>query len=178
VPLITIGDFVWIDQNQPGTPGAGIQAPGDAPVVNVAVQLESSTGTILFKTTTDNKGLYKITSANYFFALNTPYFVSIPMGDSAIAVPQLTPVVAFAGNNPALDSNGVLNLAVGEVCVVWCVCARAHAMCVIALSVVARNSAVCVVRHHQSDDRLWLCRAAAQGCHARQLCLVRLTMSL
>jgi protocatechuate 3,4-dioxygenase beta subunit len=65
IPLASIGDYVWFDQN-----GDGVQDVGEPPISGVVVHLLDPNGNIIATTTTDSNGYY--------------IFDQLPPGDYAI----------------------------------------------------------------------------------------------
>lgn len=117
VQVITLGDLVWIDEEQATVAGHGVQqASGNRPVPNVAVLLYAGTGAMTpqFRTTTDASGIWRITSFDTDLVPGTTYVVAVPTSDAAITSRMLTPVAALQGGNVARDSNGVNDAARGE----------------------------------------------------------------
>jgi hypothetical protein len=117
VKVITIGDLVWIDEEQAGVAGFGVQqATGNRPVPNVPVRLYAGAAstTPQFVTSTDASGVYRITSFDTNLVPGTVYVVAVPTNDAAITSRQLTPVPPTLGTNTQRDSNGAADATRSE----------------------------------------------------------------
>jgi SdrD B-like domain/PKD domain len=85
----SIGDFVWSDTN-----GNGIQEAGEVGINGVTVELKNAAGVVIATTTTNSVGYYQFTglvAGTYTLQFVTP---------SGYAISP-----AFAGSNPAIDSD-------------------------------------------------------------------------
>jgi hypothetical protein len=85
----SIGDFVWNDTN-----GNGIQEAGEVGINGVIVELKNAAGVVIATTTTNSVGYYQFTglvAGTYTLQFVTP---------SGYAISP-----AFAGSNPAIDSD-------------------------------------------------------------------------
>jgi hypothetical protein len=117
IRAISLGDFVWIDEEQPAVAGHGVQqASGNRPLPGVAVLLYAGTGstTPQFRTTTSATGRYSITSFDTDLVPGTTYVIAVPTTDAAVTSRMLTTVSPTQGGNVTLDSNGVFDATRGE----------------------------------------------------------------
>ncbi|MGB3731998.1 SdrD B-like domain-containing protein [Microbacterium sp.] len=95
VPLVSIGDYVWIDQD-----GDGIQDAGEPPVPGATVNLLAPDGTVLDTTTTDANGYYAFGSLPAL----TDYIVEFPTSVNVNGT-NVTLTTPGAGGDRGADSN-------------------------------------------------------------------------
>ncbi|MCA9221461.1 MAG: hypothetical protein KDA71_14120, partial [Planctomycetales bacterium] len=108
VQRVEIGDLIWIDRDGDGQQDAF----GEPGLSNVAVQLLSANGAALMATTTTNaNGRYLFSAFNGLRA-GEAYLIRVATNQNALRDPitseALYPTVALAGNDRAIDSNGVM----------------------------------------------------------------------
>src|SRR5690606_39214918 len=95
VPVVSVGDYVWIDAD-----GDGVQDAGEAPVPGVTVRLLTPGGDEVATTTTDADGYYVFTD----LPNSTDYIIEFP---TTVTVDGRTIGLTTpgAGSDPAVDSN-------------------------------------------------------------------------
>lgn len=109
---LSLGDFVWVDQD-----GEGDQDTGEPGIGNVVVELHSrnanlATATPLATVATNAQGQYFFTSAAHGVQPNTQYLIVISLAKNPTLDSDYTPTRALnAGldDTSPLDSNGVYN---------------------------------------------------------------------
>jgi hypothetical protein len=114
IRVIRIGDYVWIDAEQPGAvAGHGTQESGELPVINATVLLYDGTSSSspVASTKTDDTGFYELSSFHYDIRPGQQYVVAISLADTALTTPvgntrPLTPTTPLVGSDRADDSNG------------------------------------------------------------------------
>lgn len=120
-PLVTLGDFVWIDQNFNGLQDASEQGFADA-----TVQLHLSDGSIYASTTSDSNGSYQFTNipANSYYLsfvvpsewMPTTQNLSSDLLNSKIDAQKRTPLKAYtqSGTYSNLDAGFFKSGTIGD----------------------------------------------------------------
>ncbi|ALJ21357.1 SdrD B-like domain-containing protein [Microbacterium sp. No. 7] len=94
-PLVSIGNFLWVDAD-----GDGIQDPGEAPVAGATVRLLDENGIFIKETVTDENGFYVFTDLEG----STDYIVEFPT-TVTVGGEDLSLTSQRAGSDTAADSN-------------------------------------------------------------------------
>lgn len=97
-PLVSIGDYVWIDRDD-----TGVQVPGTQGVAGVTVKLLDKDGKLLAETTTDENGYYVFADLQP----STDYIVEFPK-TVTVDGEELPLTEPGRGDDEAKDSNAVL----------------------------------------------------------------------
>jgi len=94
-PVVSIGDYVWIDSN-----GNGVQDKGEAPVPGATVKLLDADGNTVATTTTDADGFYAFADlpGNTDYSVQFPTDVTVDGIDYTLTQPK-------QGSDTAKDSN-------------------------------------------------------------------------
>ncbi|MEV4423430.1 SdrD B-like domain-containing protein [Patulibacter sp. NPDC049589] len=107
VPVVSVGDFVWRDQD-----GDGLQSPGEPGIRNVRLTITgpdgqpvtSASGATVGPATTDQRGRYAFGNLPAL-PPGRSYTVRVDGTQPALAGAQLAPTRADVGDDPALDSS-------------------------------------------------------------------------